>query len=1161
MKNRSIYAAVTASMALMGWQGAQAQDCVLDIAPGAVIAGSSSADFIVIEQGCQINAPGTAEQPINFTSIEAVTGSVDSNARGLWGGLVINGFAPINDCPEGAEGGTAQCTKEGEANSGTFGGDQPDDDSGVLTYVVVSYAGSNVDPENQLNGIAFQGVGSGTTVDYVQVHNNLDDGIEFFGGTVNASHVVLTGNADDTLDWTDGWQGAVQFLYMEQDNGGDNLIEADNREGDENAQPRSAPYITNMSGFGIAGENGLRLRRGTGLFLTNSIVTDSSTCLRVEGESLALLGSELTIAGTSFACAETVTGDDTGELTGYLDSADEVSQDGGEVSAVTTNNSFFEAVDYVGAFGDTDWTAGWTVPGSVNNAGVPDLGCPAGTEEASDQVKGTRVCELTGEIIQDLNLTAGNLYELVGKVVIGGDNENSATLTVQAGVTVYGGTSSDFLVISRGSELVVKGTRSAPVTFTGLEDLLGNTDDTTRGLWGGVVINGNAPINDCPEGAGGGTVACTKEGEANSGLFGGADTTDSSGSLRYMVVKFAGSNVDPENQLNGIAFQGVGSGTSVEFVQVYNNLDDGIEFFGGTVNARYVVLTGNADDSLDWTDGWQGKIQFLQIDQADDAGDNGIEADNREGDENAQPRSMPSIANMTINGNPGERGIRLRRGTGAFVYNSYVTDNATCLDISGESLALLETDIIFDGVSLNCAEVVDGGTAEVQAFLDNSNVNQNGGTVSPADLSGDAFFENTDYIGAVENPANDWVAGWTVGMPDTTPPVAGCPEGTTQGPAIAGTPSCNLSGTIISDLTLTRGNYYVLDGKVVIGGDNTNSAVLTIQSGTTIVGDDDEDFLVISRGSQILANGTNMAPVTFTAIEDVQGGINLDNARGLWGGLVINGNAPINDCPEGAEGGTAACTKEGEANSGLFGGADTNDNSGTLRYVVVKYAGSNVDPENQLNGIAFQGVGSGTTVDYIQVHNNLDDGIEMFGGSVNLKHVVLSGNADDSMDWTDGWSGYAQFVQIVQANDAGDRGIEADNREGDENALPRSNPSIANLTILSNSAERGITLRRGTGADIYNSRVDGSASCIEVAGESVVLLGSDINLSSVSFNCEVVSAGEDPQLQNYLDGAPNVTQDGSIPPATTLPSNGFFEQSNVIGSGFQSWKGAWVFGL
>ncbi len=1161
MKRSSLYAAMTAGFALAGAQGAQAQDCVLDIAPGAVISGSSAADFIVIEQGCQINAPGTAEQPINFTAYEAVVGSVESSARGLWGGLVINGFAPINDCPEGAQGGTAQCTKEGEANSGTFGGDQPDDNSGVLTYVVVSYAGSNVDPENQLNGIAFQGVGSGTTVDYVQVHNNLDDGIEFFGGTVNATHVVLTGNADDSLDWTDGWQGNVQFLYLEQDNGGDNLIEADNREGDENAQPRSMPSISNMSGYGIAGENGLRLRRGTGLFLTNSIVTGSTSCMRVEGASLDLLGTDLTVAGTSYGCDEPVTGDDSGAVLAYLETADEVSLDGGEVSAVPPGNAFFEPVDYIGAFGGSDWTAGWTVAGSVSNPGAPSLGCPAGTQEASGQVNNTRVCELSGEINQNLNLVAGNLYELVGKVVIGGDNANSAILSIASGVTVYGGTSSDFLVISRGSELRVNGTRSAPVTFTGIADLMGNADDSTRGLWGGVVINGNAPINDCPEGAEGGTAACTKEGEANSGLFGGDDPTDSSGSLKYMVVKYAGSNVDPENQLNGIAFQGVGSGTSVEFVQVYNNLDDGIEFFGGNVNAKYVVLTGNADDSLDWTDGWQGNIQYLQIDQADDAGDNGIEADNREGDENAQPRSMPGLANMTINGNPGERGIRLRRGTGALVYNSYVNGNATCLDVSGESVALLGTDIIFDGVSLDCDSAVDGDNPPLQAYLDSANVSQDGGFVAPANLSGDDFFDDTDYIGAVQDAANDWVAGWTVGMPDTRPPVAGCPSGTTQGSAINGTPSCTLSGIVMADLTLTRGNYYVLDGKVVVGDDNTNSAILTIQSGTTIVGDDDEDFLVISRGSQIVANGTNAAPVTLTAIEDVQGGSNLDDARGLWGGLVINGNAPINDCPEGAEGGTPSCTKEGEANSGLFGGADPGDSSGVLRYVVVKYAGSNVDPENQLNGIAFQGVGSGTTVDYVQVHNNLDDGIEMFGGTVNLKHVVLTGNADDSMDWTDGWTGDAQFVHISQADSAGDNGIEADNREGDENAQPRSNPTIANMTIDGNPGERGIRLRRGTGADIYNSLVTSSASCMEVTGESVALLGIDINLESVALDCETVSDGEDPQLQNYLDGAPNVTQDGSLPPAGALPNNGFFEQNNVIGSDLDSWKGAWVFGL
>ncbi len=1166
MFNRKLNAFLGVWLATAAGSAIAQDDCVLEIAEGAVITGASAEDFLIIEQDCRIDARGTEEMPITFTAAAAVEGGVEGNARGLWGGLVINGRAPINDCPEGIEGGTAECTKEGEANSGLFGGDQPDDNSGILEYVVVSYAGANVDPENQLNGIAFQGVGSATRVDHVQVHNNLDDGIEFFGGTVSASHVVLTGNADDSLDWTDGWTGNIQYLYIEQTDSADNAIEADNREGDESVEPRSLPSISNMSVFGNAGENALRLRRGTGLRLTNTLVVNSATCIRVDGSSRDLLGSDLTIAGTSFGCAETNTGDDDGAVEAYLDSAEEVSQSGGQVNPVTPAGDFFETADFIGAFGSEDWTEGWTVAGSVNNGGPPSLGCPAGTTESDRDVGGAQVCELTGDITQDVELTAGNVYELVGKVVIGGDNTDSATLTVQAGTTVYGGTSSDFLVISRGSRLLVNGTRSAPVTFTALDDLLGDADEeTTRGLWGGVVINGNAPINDCPEGAEGGTEQCTKEGEANSGLFGGADPEDSSGSIRYMVVKFAGSNVDPENQLNGIAFQGVGSGTDVEFVQVHNNLDDGIEFFGGSVNARYVVLTGNADDSLDWTDGWQGSIQYLLIDQADDSADNGIEADNREGDENAMPRSLPAIANMTIVGNEGERGVRLRRGTGLWLYSSFVTGSATCIDVSGESLNLLGDGIVFDGVSFDCPEGVDGDNPDLQAYLDGAdNVSQDGGAVLPGDTSEVAFFETADFIGAVEDEANDWTAGWTVGDPDTGIPDfpdAGCPAGTTETDPIEGTTTCLLSATIETDLTLVRGNHYLLDGKVVVGNDDGLPVNLTIQSGITVVGDDDEDFMVISRGSQLLANGTEMAPVVFTAIEELEGQPNLDNARGLWGGLVINGYAPINDCPEGADGGTAECTKEGEANSGLFGGDQPGDSSGVLNYVVVKYAGSNVDPENQLNGIAFQGVGSGTEVDFVQVHNNLDDGVEFFGGTVSVKHLVLSGHADDSLDWTDGWTGSLQFVHIVQADDSADNGIEADNREGDENAQPRSNPLIANMTIIGNEGERAIRLRRGTGSRIVNALVTGSATCIDVSGESVNLLGSDLTLESVSFDCPEVVDGDNPDLQSYLDGAVNVTQDGSVPPAATLPDDGFLEQSDVVGSDFESWAGDWVFGL
>ena len=304
-----------------------------------------------------------------------------------------------------------------------------------------------------------------------------------------------------------------------------------------------------------------------------------------------------------------------------------------------------------------------------------------------------------------------------------------------------------------------------------------------------------------------------------------------------------------------------------------------------------------------------------------------------------------------------------------------------------------------------------------------------------------------------------------------------------------------------------------------------------------------------------------------TAVDDVTGSVtNPVRERGLWGGLVINGSAPINDCPEGAQGGTAECTKEGEANSGLFGGDDANDSSGTLHYVVVKFAGANVDPENQLNGIAFQGVGAGTLVDYIQVYNNLDDGVEFFGGTVNARHVVLVGNADDSLDWTDGWTGSIQYLHIVQPAAAGgaDNMIEADNREGDEQATPISEPCIANMTMTGLAGERAIRLRRGTGLHLYNSAVSGSGTCLRVQGDSLNHLGTRIQFSGVGLDCATVNEGDDDAaVQAFLDGSTNVTQDGSTPNPVALPAANFDDDagSSIIGSDIASWGSGWTVGL
>jgi hypothetical protein len=185
-------------------------------------------------------------------------------------------------------------------------------------------------------------------------------------------------------------------------------------------------------------------------------------------------------------------------------------------------------------------------------------------------------------------------------------------------------------------------------------------------------------------------------------------------------------------------------------------------------------------------------------------------------------------------------------------------------------------------------------------------------------------------------------------------------------------------------ITLTNDIVWALSGPVFIGNDKANSVTLEIEPGTIIFGRSGADYLVISRDSKIEATGTAEQPIIMTSYNDVIGG---EVNAGQWGGLVILGNAPSTRCPQ--DDSNCSLQIEGAAEGAVFGGTDSEDNSGILNYLVVKYAGFEIAPDNELNGITFGGVGSGTTVDYVQVHANSDDGVEFFGGSVNAKHLVL----------------------------------------------------------------------------------------------------------------------------------------------------------------------------
>ncbi len=310
-----------------------------------------------------------------------------------------------------------------------------------------------------------------------------------------------------------------------------------------------------------------------------------------------------------------------------------------------------------------------------------------------------------------------------------------------------------------------------------------------------------------------------------------------------------------------------------------------------------------------------------------------------------------------------------------------------------------------------------------------------------------------------------------------------CPSFSTPG-AVAG--SCVLSGEINQDITLTKNTQWVLSGGVFIGGDNRDSATLTINPGTTIFGQRGADFLWIRRGSKILAEGTPDNPIVMTGP--------LQQSGGEWGGLVISGNAPVNGCNVGVN----PCEIPFEAvTSEFFGGNNPNDNSGIVKYTQILFAGFPVRPDEELNGFTLNGVGAGTLIQFVHVHAGLDDGVEMFGGTVGMKHLVLTQIGDDSLDWGSGWTGKAQFVLIQLAADDGDNGIEADNNEVNNDITPRAKPTLSNMTIIGAPvATQGILLRRGTGANIWNTIITGFPNCITIDGAATFLnAGAPGNLS------------------------------------------------------------------
>jgi hypothetical protein len=311
--------------------------------------------------------------------------------------------------------------------------------------------------------------------------------------------------------------------------------------------------------------------------------------------------------------------------------------------------------------------------------------------------------------------------------------------------------------------------------------------------------------------------------------------------------------------------------------------------------------------------------------------------------------------------------------------------------------------------------------------------------------------------------------------------------------------------TASTAIAKTAGVIYSLPGRVDVGTDqgaaSTNSVVtLNIDPGVVIFASTGNAYLAVNRGNKINAVGTATQPIIFTSRENVTGAAN-DQSSGQWGGVVLLGRARITDCQAPAAApGTTACERDTEGTSNaLYGGANDADNSGRMSYVQIRYSGFVLADGRELQGLTPSGIGTGTQLDHIQIHNSSDDGIEIFGGSANLKYLVLTGNEDDNLDTDVGFRGTAQYLISVQRanNNIGDTFLETDsngsttNSNASEDALPRQYLKVANFTHIqrSNTGDdlASMLLRGGADLALVNGIiVSPDQSCLRINGAAAV---------------------------------------------------------------------------
>jgi len=430
----------------------------------------------------------------------------------------------------------------------------------------------------------------------------------------------------------------------------------------------------------------------------------------------------------------------------------------------------------------------------------------AKTSECAVNVKQTgNSVNLEGEIKGNRNLSADSVYLLKGFVYV----IDGAKLTIPAGTVIKGDKATmGSLIIERGGKIDAQGTSAKPIVFTSSQA----KGARTYGDWGGVILCGKAKIN--PTGG-----DAQIEGGPRT-HYGGTDDADNSGILKYIRIEFAGYPFAPDKEINGLTFGGVGSGTTIDYIQVSYSADDSYEWFGGKVNCKHIIAFRGLDDEFDTDFGYSGKIQFAiglrDYRKADISGSNGFESDNDASGSTNAPFTSPVFSNVSLIGpldtitksvsGDFKRGMHLRRNTKLKVYNSVFAGwptglmidgtstwaNAQASDLQIKNCALIGMKADFEGASVATLEVaawykdaarsnqIIGGAGKGNkyagifgTFLTTDETKTptllpaNNVLLSGADFTGfDAFFTPTTFIGAFGT--EDWTAGWANWNPQQT---------------------------------------------------------------------------------------------------------------------------------------------------------------------------------------------------------------------------------------------------------------------------------------------------------------------------------------------------------------------------------------------------------